>query len=118
MYPGGAWIFETAMIGFEGSDLLQDDVLEQEFLDVYRSRQLTPERRLMLALLTDAIDHLRKRRLAKDDAQLRNEVWTWILDDDVDWVFSFVNCCEALDIEPNRMRSALQNGHKAPESDR
>jgi hypothetical protein len=31
----------------------------------------------------------------------------WILESNSDWIFSFVNCCEALGIEPDYLRQGL-----------
>jgi hypothetical protein len=31
----------------------------------------------------------------------------WILESNSEWIFSFVNCCEALGIEPDYLRQGL-----------
>lgn len=68
-----------------------------------------PERRLFFAVLTDAI--VRFRRLVEaPHAAMRQECLEaerWIRSADREWPCSFVNVCEALDIEPEPLRQAL-----------
>jgi hypothetical protein len=71
--------------------------------------QSTPERRLMVAVLEDAM-----RELVRPGgpwygarARQRKEVQVWLESDDVAWPFSFVNVCEALDLDPGEVRSFL-----------
>lgn len=70
---------------------------------------LGPEKRLMLAVLDDAIAVLeafaasggrRRRRLAI-------EVEEWIAEEDVLWPFSFVNVCEELGLDVECVRARL-----------
>ena len=63
---------------------------------------LQPERRLMLALLQDAIRTVLKgpyacRRHVADAA-------AWFAADDPEWPFSFVNVCETLGLDPSALR--------------
>ena len=70
-----------------------------------------PERNLLLAVLTDAIQ--RFRLLATIHGARRRELSesaVWILSDDRTWPYSFVNVCEALGIEPSGLRRALIEG--------
>src|SRR5438874_1232578 len=57
---------------------------------------LLPEKRLMLAVLNDALLTLARHRGAADyRAQKRvSEVDVWVASDDVEWPFAFVNVCE------------------------
>jgi hypothetical protein len=75
-----------------------------------------PERRLMLALLTDAIVTFRKplADARRDEQRLLEETERWIRSDDRAWPCSFVNVCEAIGIEPEPLRRAVLRGKAAP----
>lgn len=69
-----------------------------------------PEKRLMLAVLQDAVGTLLKhagsarngpRRLVRDVEQ-------WINARNADWPFSFDNICAALNLDPAALREGLQ----------
>ena len=67
-----------------------------------------PERRLLFAILSDAI--VRVRRLATAPRQATRELIEaerWIRSDDREWPCSFVNVCEALDIAYGPLRRAV-----------
>jgi hypothetical protein len=75
-------------------------------------RQKAPaegERRLMLAILEDAIECFQKHLWATDRKrrQLHDEAELWFLADDSDWLFSFVNICEVFEIHPVFLRQGL-----------
>jgi len=67
------------------------------------------ERRLMLAVLEDAIAILVKHRDASDPCarQLYHETAAWVRSDDTEWPFSFVNVCEAIGFSPSCVRRGL-----------
>lgn len=68
-----------------------------------------PERRLLFAVLTDAIIRFR-RFVEKPNDPARHEcreAERWIRSVDREWPCSFVNVCEALDIQPESLRRAL-----------
>ena len=67
----------------------------------------TPEQRLMAAVLEDAVRELVRPSGAWYGAAARRraEVVLWFESDDVGWPFSFVNVCEALDLDPSDVRS-------------
>jgi hypothetical protein len=79
-------------------------------------RQLhEPERRLLFAILSDAIVRFRQLAAAPRHAQHElREAERWIRSDDRSWPCSFVNICETLDIawEPLR-RAVLKWRHPA-----
>lgn len=91
--------------------LFQPDILlpAQYLATTQRKTYLEPEKRLMLAVLEDAVicfqKYVRsssaKERLSFDEAE------AWILDEDSHWLFSFVNICEALGLDPNYLREGL-----------
>jgi len=67
-------------------------------------RWLQPAERLMLAVLTDAIE-----LILEDPAPLgaRRRAAEWVRSDDRHWPFSFVNLCETLGLDPERLRTGL-----------
>ena len=71
---------------------------------------LQPEKRLMLAVMEDAVGTFQKYVFARDRAgqRLLTEVEEWISSDDVDWPYSFVNICHSLDLEVGFMRAGLR----------
>ena len=81
-----------------------------------RSEPIQPERRLMLAVLSDAIvlvqTHGPRTTLHRDLEDARR----WILSDDRRWPFSFVNVCETLGIAFEPLRRALLKGREGPPS--
>jgi hypothetical protein len=93
------------------ASLFQPDTLlaAQYFANLRRRTLLEPEKRLMLAVLEDAIhcfqDHLlaasgRKRRVFK-------EAQDWIAEMSADSIFSFENVCETLGLNPAYVRQGL-----------
>jgi len=70
---------------------------------------LQPEKRLMLAVMEDAVGTFQKYVLARDRAgqKLLAEVEEWIDSDDIDWPYSFVNICNALELDVAFMRNGL-----------
>jgi hypothetical protein len=74
-----------------------------------RSEPTQAERRLMLAVLSDAIVLL-QTRTSRGPAGARHgydEARRWIVADDPVWPFSFVNICDALGIAWEPLRRAL-----------
>lgn len=71
---------------------------------------LQPEKRLMLAVLEDAVQTF-LRFVAEPGAQARRlfvETTAWFASDDTSSAFSFASICEALDLEPSYLRSGLR----------
>jgi hypothetical protein len=81
-----------------------------------RVRKLTPEERLMVAVLDDALDCLAKYRLATDQQsrQLFEETRQWLLAVDTDWPYSFRCICGVLDLDAG---AVLRNLRVEPEAD-
>jgi len=67
------------------------------------------EKRLMLAVLTDAIDILMKGPGVNDPRRTTvfEETVAWFTRDDADWPCSFVNVCDALGIDARAVRAAV-----------
>jgi hypothetical protein len=75
-----------------------------------RSKPLQGERRLMLAVLEDAVDCYRRGRGARDPATrlLFNETRAWLESTDRRATFSFESICDALDIDADYLRRGLR----------
>jgi hypothetical protein len=71
---------------------------------------LQPEKRLMLAVMEDAVGTFQKYVWARDRASQRllAEVEDWFASDDVDWPYSFVNICHSLGLEVGFLRGGLR----------
>jgi len=73
------------------------------------SRQMEGEKRLMLAILTDAIECLDKYREAEASPGL--ELYTntvdWIEAREMVWLYSFHNICELLGLDPDYLRKCV-----------
>jgi hypothetical protein len=81
-------------------------LLPEQLLDAPRR---TPEQRLMAAVLEDAMRELSRPEGEWIGARARRlaEIHAWFASDDVAWPFSFVNVCEALDLDVGSFRSRL-----------
>ena len=86
-----------------------DTLLPSQYHERFRRRsQLDGERRLMLAVLEDAVDMYRKHCGAQGrNRQLFLDAEDWIDDDDRTWVFSFLNLCDVLDLDGEYLRRGL-----------
>lgn len=85
-------------------------LLPEQFAETARALEVAePERRLLLAVLCDAIVVFQRRVVGPDVSPSRgtNEAERWILSDDRRWLYSFVNVCEALDLAHEPLRRAL-----------
>lgn len=73
------------------------------------SRQLEGEKRLMIAILKDAVECLDKYRDSRNSAGRINyqNAIDWVEDCGTDWLFSFTNICDLLGFDPNYMRQVL-----------
>ena len=72
-------------------------------------RQLEGEKRLMIAILKDAVECLEKYRVARNGIgrlQYQNAI-EWVEDTGTDWLFSFTNICDLLGFDPHYMREEL-----------
>ena len=66
------------------------------------------ERRLMLAVLEDAVDMYRKHCGTQGrNRALFLDAEAWIDDDDRTWMFSFLNLCDVLDLDGEYLRRGL-----------
>lgn len=101
----------TRTAGEDTVSLFQEDILlPAQFLETLcRKTPLDPEKRLMLAVLNDAVCCYQSHLQARDrkGRRLFQEAEEWILDQDGDWPFSFENICETLGFDPGYLRAGL-----------
>ena len=87
-----------------------DTLLSAQYFDNMRRRTLLePEKRLMLAILEDAVNCFQENLSAESGKRkiLFDDVEQWIHADGSDWVFSFDHICEALGFTPAYVRQGL-----------
>lgn len=95
------------------SFLSQPDMLASaQYLETIRNRlELEPEKKLMLAVLDDAITCFRNNVFARDKKKrvLFMEAEQWILEEGAGYFLSFDNICDAFDIDPRYLRHGLMS---------
>jgi len=93
------------------ASLFEPDTLlsAQYFGNLRRKTLVEPERRLMFAILEDAINCYQDNLLAKRGGagRLFMEAEEWILEKGSDWIFSFKNICETMGFNPEYVRQGL-----------
>jgi hypothetical protein len=91
--------------------LFEADILAaQDFDRIYRSwPPRSPERDLMLAILEEALNDYQRCWKARDEKGRKRfaDAQSWILNMDSEWIFSFINCCEVVGIEPDYLRQEV-----------
>lgn len=89
-----------------------DTLLPAQYFETFRRKtHLEPEKRLMLAVLEDAIACFQKYIFARDSkgkAMFRDAV-EWVLEEESDWLFSFESICEVLGFNPEYVRQGLMH---------
>jgi hypothetical protein len=88
-----------------------DAILPAQFYAMFKCNQYKePERRLMVAVLEDAVSCL---SMNPRDCNLRQrkqyeEAKQWVTaEEETDWIFSFTNICEVLGMDPSYLRRGL-----------
>ena len=95
----------------DDSDVQPEIVLPAQLNDaLFTGAKLQPEKRLQLAVLTDAVvTYERCAGLDRTRAQnLFAEVAEWFASDATDGPFTFVSVCDSLGFEPGYIRLGLQ----------
>jgi len=88
-----------------------DTLLSAQYFDTLRRKTLLePEKRLMLAVLDDAINCYRDNLFSQrgKNKRLFDEAEEWIATPGGDWIFCFDNVCESLGFNPEYLRRGLQ----------
>jgi hypothetical protein len=92
------------------NDLFEIDILAPvQFQNHFGPRSLTPQQRLMLAVLADAIECFQKYAAGRDgkSEQLFRDAQRWIFEGRSDWPFSFENICDILGMDAGYIRRGL-----------
>ncbi len=87
-----------------------DTLLPEQYMETFRRKlHLEPEKKLMLAILEDAIACYQKYVLARDSKgkMLFAEAEEWFAERGGDWLFSFSSVCETLGFNPDYLREGL-----------
>jgi hypothetical protein len=92
---------------------------EQYYDDRCNDSALRPIKRLMLAILEDALRCLHKHADAKNGARRRmyREAEQWLCWESTDALFSFGTVCETLGIDPDYLRSGLRQWREKQSAD-
>jgi hypothetical protein len=93
---------------------------DQYYSGEVRIPGLDGERRLMLAVLEDAVLICQRNALTRspEKRQEFKEAREWIEDDDTVWPFSFENICSVLGIDAEYVRAGLRSRGRASSSRR
>jgi hypothetical protein len=89
-----------------------DELAAHEYRRTFlRRTPLEPEKRLMLAVLEDAIFCFQRYLRAKGskEKKLHQDAVTWIFDQSDNWTFSFENICATCGLDPDYLRMGLLN---------
>jgi hypothetical protein len=96
--------------GVSDDILIPEAALPSQFHDIWhKTRAISPERALALAVLWEAVLDLDKYRFAKRRRQQRLywEAYDWVTSDSRSWPFSFVNLCDAIGLSVGPVRKQL-----------
>lgn len=97
-----------------------DTLASYRYRKVFESRQISPEKRLILAILNDAVQSFIATVRPRSPKELCEfeEAQMWIMEPDSEWIFSFDSICSQLGLDPDYLRSGLlklkaeaNNGH-------
>ena len=88
-------------------DQIPDRILPIQFFSV--SSSVSPEKKLLLAIIEDAVGTLLKYGWMKGRRaeRLTRIAWEWVDSPDSSYVCSFISICEALNLNPDRIRQGL-----------
>lgn len=112
-FPWGAsnWTKAGSTVEEAALSLFQPDTLlpAQYIGTMKRKDHLEPEKRLMLAVLEDAVWCFQRCLLARDKRRknLFSEAEEWVLQENGDWLFSFESICEVLGLNPKYVCEGL-----------
>ena len=100
-------MIDSVLRSFEAPGLEPETVLPEQFFR--RSGESSPERRLMLAILEDALLDLRRsaNRRTLRMRRLAGEVEGWFAANDDGWPCSFLRICHALGLDAGAVRTRL-----------
>lgn len=93
-----------------GSLFEPDTLVPSQFFGEGGAPAYQPERRLMLAVMEEAIATFQRSVIAggRRSQKLADEVEQWMDARDFSWPFSFENICQALELESDSVREGLR----------
>jgi hypothetical protein len=98
--------------------MFQPDVLAAaQYMEKWRyQRSHEPEKMLMYAVLEDAITSYQRFSLVSNrrDRAAFKDAEDWLMHEKSDWPFSFERICEALDLNPDYIRTGLARWRSNP----
>ena len=103
-----------------GPGLEPETILPSQFFDRFQiDASLQPEKRLMLAVLEDAVGTFQKyvTSSTRRGQRLFTEAEEWFAASATDWPFGFENICEALGLEPAYIRMGLARWREAQQAE-
>jgi hypothetical protein len=93
-----------------------DSLAAAQFDDtMQRSTPLEPEKKLMLAVLEDAVMCFQDNLFTRDKKkkQLFDETELWLFEERSDRLFAFANVCQELNLDPHYVRSGLRRWQRS-----
>ena len=93
-----------------------DTLLPDQYLDTFRRKlHLEPEKKLMLAILEDAVACYQKYLFARDSKgkALFHDAEEWVEETGTGSVFAFDSVCETLGLNPDYLRRGVAEWKKA-----
>jgi hypothetical protein len=81
-----------------------------DYRDHLTSRQLSPEKRLLRAVLEEAVHDLvtsQARVRTHQRVRAYRDALAWLDDRDPSWPYSFIAICEVFDLDPEAVRRAV-----------
>ena len=86
-----------------------DLLLGYDYELAYCRRERAPEEELMATVLEQTVADFQRYFFSRDAKRRKYFLAAeeWFSEDDSDWVFSFINCCAVLGIEPGYLRCGL-----------
>jgi hypothetical protein len=97
------------VLGFAEDHLPHTILHPVQFRDIWSGGAPSPERELAAAVLEAAASDLRNFRYASRRRRQRLywQAYQWVMSEDREWPFSFVNICDVLRLSPAAMREGL-----------
>ena len=94
-----------------------DILLAIQYASMRESRQRSPEKRLLIAVLKSALNDYQEAVRAGGRRHQLHDLEEWFFAGDDSWPFSFENLCTQLDLSPECIRAnlaALAGGRHGP----
>ena len=90
------------------AESIPDTILPSQFYESVGARTFSSEQRLMLAVLSDAINLLGKTESSKHGRRNSfNEAWSWVFAKGIASSLSFDHICDALGVNAENLRRRL-----------